>query len=64
MPHPFPSGSAFTCLIPDEDGLLGTFSWIDWLVVLAFLAFTTWVGHRKSGEQLSIRDFFLGGRKL
>lgn len=64
MPHPFPPGSAFTCLIPDEGGLLGTFSWIDWLVVLAFLAFTTWVGHRNSGEQLSIRDFFLGGRKL
>ena len=51
-------------MIPGEQKLLGTFTWIDWLVVLAFLVLTTWVGHRKSGEQATIRDFFLGGRKL
>jgi solute:Na+ symporter, SSS family len=44
--------------------LVGTFGVIDWAVVLALLAFTTWVGHRLSGPQASLRDFFLGGRKL
>ena len=46
------------------DRLAGSFGLLDWLVVLAFLVLTTWVGHRKSAGQASIRDFFLGGRKL
>jgi SSS family solute:Na+ symporter len=48
--------------------MLGAFSaqftWVDWLVVAAYLGFTTWLGTRMAGKQASIRDFFLGGRKL
>jgi SSS family solute:Na+ symporter len=48
--------------------ILGAFSaqftWVDWLVVAAYLGFTTWLGARMAGKQASIRDFFLGGRKL
>ncbi|MDF1800333.1 MAG: hypothetical protein P1V81_14235 [Planctomycetota bacterium] len=44
--------------------LAGRFTAWDWLVVLGFLALTTWIGHRMSGKQASIRDFFLGGRSL
>lgn len=44
--------------------LAGSFDWLDWSVVLGLLALTTWVGHRLSGKQASLRDFFLGGRKL
>ncbi len=40
------------------------FSAIDWLVVAAYLAATTWIGARLAGRQATIRDFFLGGRKL
>lgn len=40
------------------------FTWIDWTVVLGYLVFTTWIGHRLAGKQATIRDFFLGGRKL
>lgn len=40
------------------------FGWIDWLVVIGYLVITTWVGHRLAGKQATIRDFFLGGRKL
>ncbi len=36
----------------------------DWLVVVGYLVFTTWLGARMAGKQSSIRDFFLGGRKL
>ncbi len=48
--------------------LLATFSaqftWIDWMVVLGYLAFTSWLGAKMAGRQASVRDFFLGGRKL
>jgi SSS family solute:Na+ symporter len=40
------------------------FGWLDWLVVGGYLLLTTWVGHRLRGQQATIRDFFLGGRKL
>lgn len=40
------------------------FTWIDWLVVVAYLGFTTWLGAAMAGKQQTIRDFFLGGRKL
>lgn len=40
------------------------FHYIDWIVVVAYMLFTTWIGHRLSGSQSSIKDFFLGGRKL
>ncbi len=51
-----------------NNGLLASlsnqFTWIDWLVVAAYLAFTTWLGAKKAGRQATIRDFFLGGRRL
>jgi Na+/proline symporter len=43
---------------------LGGFGALDWAVVLGFLVLTTWIGHRMSGSQASMRDFFLGGRRL
>ncbi|MCA9252846.1 MAG: hypothetical protein KDA54_17085, partial [Phycisphaerales bacterium] len=50
------------------DGLLaslgGTFSMWDWGVVIAYFALTTYIGHALAGKQATIRDFFLGGRKL
>jgi solute:Na+ symporter, SSS family len=36
----------------------------DWAVVLGYLLFTTWIGHALSGKNVTIRDFFLGGRSL
>lgn len=36
----------------------------DWLVVVVYLLFTTWIGHRLSGKNATIREFFLGGRSL
>lgn len=40
------------------------FTYVDWAVVAAYLAFTTWLGSVMAGRQQSVRDFFLGGRKL
>lgn len=36
----------------------------DWAIVAAYLLLTTLVGARLAGKQATIRDFFLGGRKL
>lgn len=36
----------------------------DWLTLVGYLAFTTWIGHHFAGKQASIRDFFLAGRSL
>jgi len=44
--------------------LASRFTWIDWAVVVGYLAFTTAVGAKMAGKQATIRDFFLGGRKL
>ncbi|MBU1108273.1 MAG: hypothetical protein KKB51_16490 [Candidatus Riflebacteria bacterium] len=41
-----------------------SFTYLDWLVVVLYLCFTTWVGHRLRGEQGTIKDFFLGGKTL
>ena len=45
-------------------GISAQFTWIDWLIVVGYLAFTTWLGAKMAGRQATIRDFFLGGRKL
>ena len=42
----------------------GSFGALDWAVVVGLLLATTWVGHRAAGQQESLRDFFLGGRRL
>lgn len=44
--------------------LQGGFALLDWLVVLGLFAFTHWIGQRSSGKPATIREFFLGGRKL
>lgn len=40
------------------------FTWIDILVLLAYLGLTTWVGHVMGGKQATISDFFAGGKSL
>ena len=40
------------------------FGTLDWLIVGAYIAGTTAVGHYLKGKQHSTRDFFLGGRRL
>ena len=44
--------------------LAGHWTWIDWVVLIGYLAITTFLGHALSGKQATIKDFFLGGRKL
>ncbi len=44
--------------------LSSNFTSIDWAVVVGYLAFTTYLGAKLAGRQATIRDFFLGGRKL
>lgn len=38
--------------------------WIDWAILGTYLAGSTWLGARLAGKQQTIRDFFLGGRRL
>ena len=40
------------------------FTVIDWIVLAGYLVFTTVLGAKLAGRQATIRDFFLGGRKL
>ncbi|MEM9380591.1 MAG: hypothetical protein AAGB93_11630 [Planctomycetota bacterium] len=42
----------------------GGFTLVDWLVVLAVLVLITIAGERLTGKQESVRDFYLGGRRL
>lgn len=44
--------------------LSAQFTVIDWSVVVGYLVFTTWLGATLAGRQNTMRDFFLGGRKL
>lgn len=40
------------------------FTWLDWLVLLGYLTLTTVLGAKLAGKNTTIREFFLGGRKL
>ena len=40
------------------------FTYQDWIVIAAYLLFTTVLGALLAGKQSSMKDFFLGGRKL
>ena len=53
-----------TALLDPGPALAGGFEALDWLVVGAVLVLVTWLGHRWTGKQSSVRDFYLGGRKL
>lgn len=60
-------GRSLGVLLTTIDGagaLGGGFAALDWLVVAAVLVLVTWLGHRWTGKQSSVRDFYLGGRKL
>jgi Na+/proline symporter len=40
------------------------FSAVDWCIVAAYVAITTWIGHRLKGKQETTHDFFLAGRQI
>ncbi len=44
--------------------LASNFGLLDWGIVIGYLVITTIIGERLAGKQATIRDFFLGGRKL
>jgi len=44
--------------------IAGNFGWLDWGVIVAYLAFTTVLGALLAGRQASIRDYFLAGRRM
>lgn len=44
--------------------ILATFGALDWSIVIGYLVLTTIIGERLAGKQATIRDFFLGGKKL
>ncbi|MHC4372434.1 MAG: sodium:solute symporter family transporter, partial [Planctomycetota bacterium] len=46
------------------DEIAGNFTVWDWLVIVAYLIFTTVLGGLLAGRQASMKDFFLGGRRL
>ena len=44
--------------------LSGGFGWLDWIVVVGVFVLTHWIGTLSAGKPATIREFFLGGRKL
>ena len=44
--------------------MLGSLHWIDWALLFAYVAGTSWFAARIADRKQTIRDFFLGGRKL
>ncbi len=46
------------------DAISRNFTTGDWLVIVAYLVLTTVLGGLLAGKQASMKDFFLGGRKL
>lgn len=51
-------------LAEQADSLGSRFTGLDWAVVIGYLVLTTAIGKLMAGKQATIRDFFLGGRKL
>jgi solute:Na+ symporter, SSS family len=45
-------------------GPVPAFGWIDWTVLAVYLLGTSWLADRLAGSRQTIRDFFLGGRRL
>lgn len=50
--------------MPEAESIASQFTGWDWAVVVGYLLLTTWIGHRLSGKNSTIREFFLGGRSL
>jgi len=46
------------------DAISSNFTGWDWLVIVVYLILTTVLGGLLAGKQASMKDFFLGGRKL
>ncbi|HEX6052717.1 MAG TPA: hypothetical protein VFZ21_25805 [Gemmatimonadaceae bacterium] len=44
--------------------MTGQFHWLDWVVLILYIAGTSWIADRLTTRGQTIRDFFLGGRKL
>ena len=44
--------------------MTGQFHWLDWVVLVLYIAGTSWLADRLTDRGQTIRDFFLGGRKL
>lgn len=40
------------------------FNGYSWAIIVVYMILTTWLGHKLSGSHATIRDFFLGGRKI
>lgn len=51
-------------VVQAAQSLPSQFNWMSWMIVAAYVVFTTWLGRKLSGKQATIKDFFLGGRKL
>ncbi|MEO0586593.1 MAG: hypothetical protein AAF078_03045, partial [Planctomycetota bacterium] len=45
-------------------GGLGSIHWIDWLVIIGYLALVSVLGVKLAGKQKSMEDFFRGGNRL
>jgi SSS family transporter len=44
--------------------MIGSLHWIDWAVLVVYVVGTSWLADHLAGRRQTIRDFFLGGRKL
>lgn len=54
----------YQLLAQSTSSVADKFHSVDWIVVVAYMLLTTWIGHKLSGNQSTIKDFFLGGRTL
>ncbi len=46
------------------ESIFGTFGIVNWIVLILFLAGTTYIGHLTRGGTGTMRGFFLGGRNI
>lgn len=61
MDNLVPNGLPF---VMPADEIASHFTALDWGVVVLYMVFTTWVGHRLAGKAATVKDFFLGGRTM
>jgi SSS family solute:Na+ symporter len=50
--------------MPEDVSNSVQFNTLSWVIIVGYLLLTTYIGHRLSRKQLTMRDFFLGGHKL
>jgi SSS family solute:Na+ symporter len=53
-------------VIPSEvpQAAVAQFNTWSWVIIGLYLAASTWLGHYMAGKQATMKDFFLGGRRL